>query len=200
METLPSTARNLAKGPVDLSKHLKDGWHGILDRHRDFMELRKVGVAGLHGDRIKACTEHGGVTLVGNGADEHSPHAEEAGLRQPFHHLASHRQRARQVGLARQCGNETAASFEVGLQILERLDPFGDFGIVQGTDVAAILSTAIGLGRVEVPILLALDLHGHESAIRGELGSEALVEAALDQFGIERLVDDIETLGGSHGG
>lgn len=202
VETLPSTdlARNLAKGLIDLSKHLQDGWHGILDSHRDFVELRKVSIAGLHGDCIKACTEHGRVTLVGNGADEHSPQAEEAGLGQCFHHLTGHRQRTRQIGLARQCGNETAASFQVGLQILERFDPFGDFGIVNRTNVASILGAALRLGRVEVPILLALDLDGHEFAVRRELGGKALVEATLDQFGIERLIGDIETLGGSHGG
>jgi hypothetical protein len=55
------------------------------------MELRKVGVAGLHGRRVKPCTEHGGVTLIGNGADEHAPHTEEAGLCQTFHDLAGHR-------------------------------------------------------------------------------------------------------------
>jgi hypothetical protein len=73
----------------------------ILDSHRHVVELRKAGIADLNGDRIKACTEHGGVTLVGNSADKHSPQTEEAGLRQSFDHLASHLQGARQIGLAR---------------------------------------------------------------------------------------------------
>lgn len=55
-------------------------------------ELCKIGVAGLHGDRVEACTEHGGVTLIGNGADEHAPQSKEAGPRQLLHHLPSHRQ------------------------------------------------------------------------------------------------------------
>jgi hypothetical protein len=103
--------------------------------------------------------------------------------------LAGHRQRTRQSGLARQCGDEAAASLQVGFQVLERLDSFSDFGIVHRTDVTAVLAAALTLGRVEVPVFLSLDLHGHESAVRGEIGSKALVEAPLDQLGIERLVN-----------
>ncbi|WP_225670253.1 hypothetical protein [Bradyrhizobium hereditatis] len=109
------------------------------------MELRKVGIAGLHGDRVEACTEHGGVALIGNGADEHAPQAKEAGLRQLLHDLTSHLERTRQIGLARQGGDKTATSSHIGLQILERLDPLSDFGIVHRTDVTAVLAGGVAL-------------------------------------------------------
>ena len=79
---------------------------------------------------------------------------------------------------------------------LELFDARVDFGIIDRTDIDALLAAwlALILGSVEVPVATATALHADEAAIERELRGEGRIEAALRQFRVEHLVDGIDSL------
>ena len=102
------------------------------------------------------------------------------------------------MSLARQGRNETAARLDVGLQVLESLDPPSDLRIVGGSHVSTFLRTAAGPRRVEVPVFFALHVHSHEAAVRREFRGKRLIQATLDELSVDRLVGDIEAVVQGH--
>jgi len=92
------------------------------------------------------------------------------------------------MGLASESGDEATASFDIRFEILERFDAVGDLRIVRGTDISPALSAAFGLRCVEVPVFFVFRRDRNEPTVGRELGCEAVVQAALDEFRIECLV------------
>ena len=114
------------------------------------MKLREVGVGSLHCRIRQANAKQSRVALVRDRPHQDSAQPEEASFGQGLHNLAGLPFGAGQVGFAHQRRDQFSPGASVGLQMFEVFDAFGDFGIVDGTDIEPLLGCAGG--RVKVPV------------------------------------------------